>query len=373
MISATGIQDQEFAVGSVGRSVNNPAVARRRDLGTRPGCDRNPPFGTSVAVRSAEIARFDPVDGNRQHALGGRKSDRRGEPAGILEGRKIRPGVAQGAALLGTTRRARCAVEPALEPADQIFEIIGLARQLGGALALRFELLFGLALVLLPLVDQQGHAILLDRQRHEIAGQAVPLGRRLRAHAHQIAQFAGQRLGLDPHLRHDRAQQHGGAHRFERVLRLHHQGRRQAPADALEGGKHFDDDGTAAVERLADRRFAVDQLLQAGFGARNPALDRPDAGGGVDQRLIELAAILADRIDLVAQRLLALERLPLLGANRIEFLVALPDVVEGGLLRRCRADRQRERTRRHHGEQLSRAGGMANGAGHMTQMTCSSP
>ena len=97
-----------------------------------------------------------------------------------------------------------------------------------------------------------------------------------------------------------------------------------------------------------------------------------DAAGRVDQRLIELAAILADRIDLVPQRLLALERLLLLGTNRAQLLVALLDVIEGGILRRRRAERQRKRTCRHHDEQRSRAGGMANGGGHMRQMTCSS-
>ena len=54
---------------------------------------------------------------------------------------------------------------------------------------------------------------------------------------------------------------------------------------------------------------AVDNLSQAlallrvgsknWFGRRNPSLDRTDAGRGVDQRLIELAAVLADRGDLL--------------------------------------------------------------------------
>src|SRR5689334_11026303 len=56
MIPAAGIQDQEFAVGTIGRGVDHPAIAGRGDLGARPGDDGNALLVTSAAIRSSEIA-----------------------------------------------------------------------------------------------------------------------------------------------------------------------------------------------------------------------------------------------------------------------------------------------------------------------------
>ena len=53
--------------------------------------------------------------------------------------------------------------------------------------------------------------------------------------------------------------------------------------------------------------------------------------GAVDQGLIELAVIGADRLDLVLELGLSIGGLLLLGADRFELLVALAQRIEGGL------------------------------------------
>src|SRR6266545_4615419 len=98
MISATGVEDQELAVGSVGGGVDNPPVAGGRDLRAGAGGDRNPPLVTTMAVRSPEIAGLDAVDRHRQLSLGRRERHGGPKAAGIVKGGEA--GVAGGAALL---------------------------------------------------------------------------------------------------------------------------------------------------------------------------------------------------------------------------------------------------------------------------------
>ena len=58
------------------------------------------------------------------------------------------------------------------------------------------------------------------------------------------------------------------------------------------------------------------------WAMRSSTLD--DARGGIDQLLVELAPVVADRFDLALELGLVLQRPALLGAERFEFLVALP-------------------------------------------------
>src|SRR5260370_172134 len=70
MIPAPGIEDQELSVAAKRPGVNNPAITRRCDLGSGPGCQRNAFFYATSAVGTAKIANLDAV--NRELiALGG--------------------------------------------------------------------------------------------------------------------------------------------------------------------------------------------------------------------------------------------------------------------------------------------------------------
>ena len=92
---------------------------------------------------------------------------------GSLKRGKIGPGriVLDRRALgaLGAGRR----IEILFELGDQILERVDLVRQVGGALALGFERLFGGGLLLLPLVDENVHAQLLATEQIEVMRQAV--------------------------------------------------------------------------------------------------------------------------------------------------------------------------------------------------------
>ena len=88
------------------------------------------------------------------------------------------------------TRAARAVpIEIALEPADQILEIVGLARQFGrraGARPPRASSMLGL--LLLPLLDQQRQPQALVGQPSEVAVQALALVGDVLAHARKLAQ-----------------------------------------------------------------------------------------------------------------------------------------------------------------------------------------
>src|SRR5258707_1459587 len=66
MIPATGIEDQELSVAAEGTGVNNPAVTRCCDLGSRPGCQRNALFDATRTVGTAQIANLEPINRQRE-------------------------------------------------------------------------------------------------------------------------------------------------------------------------------------------------------------------------------------------------------------------------------------------------------------------
>ena len=155
------------------------------------------------------------------------------------------------------------AVEPLLELADEVLEVVDLMRQVRGALPLRVKRLFGGGLFLLPLVDQHVEAQLLVRECGEVARQFGVFGVDVLAHAQQLGEIAGERIGLRAHLRHHGAEHDRGAHRLQRILGPHHERRRRLPADALQGGEDFDDHGAAFVERGFENMFPLVERLQA--------------------------------------------------------------------------------------------------------------
>src|SRR6266404_5740926 len=90
MIAATDVQDQELSVGSIGRSVNNPTIARCGDLGSRSGPDRNPLLIAPGPIRSPKFTYFGTADRQRQPAFGGNKGYCGHHSGWIVECRKDR-------------------------------------------------------------------------------------------------------------------------------------------------------------------------------------------------------------------------------------------------------------------------------------------
>src|SRR5258708_34723608 len=88
MISAASVQDQELSVGPERSRIDDPAVGRRRHLGTSTACDRNALLGSTEAVRRAELANLDAAQRQPQPALGSRESDGRRQAAGVVERRE---------------------------------------------------------------------------------------------------------------------------------------------------------------------------------------------------------------------------------------------------------------------------------------------
>ncbi len=77
----------------------------------------------------------------------------------------------------------------------------------------------------------------------------------------------------------------------------------------------------------------VSSGCRPGFGVADPGFDAAHLGGDVDQLLVQLAAILADRGDFGFEPFLGVGRALLLGAGGLEFLLALPDDVGRGVVR----------------------------------------
>ena len=80
---------------------------------------------------------------------------------------------------------------------------------------------------------------------------------------------------------------------------------------------------------LRSERSVLVQRLEAVLAVGDAGLDVAQPGSGVDQRLVQLAAVEADGVDLVAEPGRGLGGLFLLRADRFELLVALADGVDG--------------------------------------------
>ncbi len=97
------------------------------------------------------------------------KRNRGREPAGILQSGQVG---ARGIFLDGAGIEAGLpggAVEPLLELADEVLEVVDLVGEVRGVLPLCVQGLLDGGLLLLPLVDQHVEAQLLMRQRGEVA------------------------------------------------------------------------------------------------------------------------------------------------------------------------------------------------------------
>ncbi|MEY9281844.1 hypothetical protein ABIA03_003036 [Bradyrhizobium yuanmingense] len=112
---------------------------------------------------------------------------------------------------------------------------------------------------------------------------------------------------------------------MQRILGPHQQRRRRAPAGALQGRQHLDDVGTARIQRSAHLLLAAVQRSQPRFGLVDLGFHGAHIGGGVDQLLIELGAVLAERGDLGLQLGLRFFRASLPRARGLQLLLALLD------------------------------------------------
>jgi hypothetical protein len=156
------------------------------------------------------------------------------------------------------------------------------------------------------------------------------------AHARQIGEIAGQRIGLCPHFRHDGTERDGGTHRLQCVFRLDQKRGRRLPPDTLEGCQNLNDDVAAICERFLKQMFLIVEWQETRPGRLDTGFDVADTCGGVDQLLVELGSILTQRLDFAPELGLAVCRIALLGAHRIEFLILLLERVRAGRRRRCR-------------------------------------
>src|SRR5580700_3195820 len=257
----------------------------------------------------------------------------------------------------------------ALELGDQIFEIVRLPGQEHRALTLGIERLFGLGLLFLPFLDQEGHALLVGGKCGHITAERLPFDPHIGTHPGEFQEVGRKRVGFAAHFRQYGAQQHGGAHGKQRVVRRRHDGGRRPAADALERRQDLRDDGAAALERFAHRALFVFELLQSRFGGGDVVLGEPQPAGGGEQRLVELAPIFPERRNLALEHRLRVGGLALLRLQRVEFLLARGLVGRGGRLLRHGDRREPRRQDRpdHKADESARGDAARRDGGHVTR------
>ena len=120
-------------------------------------------------------------------------------------------------------------------------------------------------------------------------------------------------------------------------------------ADALQSRQHLADDGAPSFERLADAALVFVERFEPRFGRGDLRFDAADAAGGIDQVLVELAAVGADLFDLALERGFGFDRFSLRVTRGLEVLVVLFEGVELFRLAVLR-DLRRTFLRQHGGE-----------------------
>ena len=188
--------------------------------------------------------------------------------------------------------------------------------------ALGVERLLGFGLLALALLDEHGHPRSFLRKCGEITAECLPFGGYFGTYSHEFGKVGDQRVDLDLHVGQHRAEQDRGAHRLQRIFRAHQQRGRRVAADPLQRREHLGDHRAAAGERAADRSSRCSRACcSRALGRRDALLDGADVGGRADQQRIELAAVLADRVELGLELGGELGRPLLLGLDLFQFLL----------------------------------------------------
>ena len=132
------------------------------------------PFAFHRRRRNAPNSRiFTPFTGKRRCPRVAAKATAGNQAARVLERGEVGPGgVVLDRTRLGA-RRAGGGIEARFELGDEVLEAVDLARQVGGALAVRRQAPARSPLASLPLVDQNVHTQLLAPEQIEIARQTL--------------------------------------------------------------------------------------------------------------------------------------------------------------------------------------------------------
>ena len=342
MISAAGIEDQELSVGSERSGIHDPAIARGRDLARRPGSRSRGLFRCRRSRRARRIRGSGAVDRQRQRALARRRRRSRARAGpGSLQRARGWPSV--GPALPGPPRaaaRAAAAISCSSWPIRSL-RLSACRASCGGPLRAppRAPSRFRLACAGAPATSTVMR-VLSSRKCGEITAEAVAFGSNFAAHAHEFGEIGDQRVGLDLHVGQHRAEQDRGAHRLQRILRANQQGRRR-PAARCAAGPRAPRRSRRGGWRASGGRVSSLPLsaVEPLFGRGDAVLDVADAcAAELDQRRVELAAVLADRVDLGLELGGEVGGLLLLGLDLVQLL--LPRAL-GGLRRATAVARRR--------------------------------
>ncbi len=187
-----------------------------------------------------------------------------------------------------------------------------------------------LVLLRLLLVDEKFNARALFVKRREVGRDCFLLLGDLRLQRRQRAEIRRERLGLDVELRHNGAEQDRAAHRRERVLGLHGNGRGRLGADPLQGREHLGNHAAARVERGADALFVLGKTREPGLAVGDTAFEPGDAFAGLHEVFGERSPVEVERRHLVGELLLPLGAQLHLLAQRLELL--LPRLDAAGLV-----------------------------------------
>ena len=167
----------------------------------------------------------------------------------------------------------------------------------------------------------------------QLAGELASLGCLCFFDARQVRQLDLKLVGLASQLRQHSSKGHRGSYRFDGVFRPNKDGGRRPVSDALQCRQYLGNQRAPAIQRPANAGFAAIELSQINLRGRNPFLIGANPRSSIDQRLIELAAIVGDHIVFGRKPLLGFRRFALFGPDRIKFLIVLFDRVERGRVR----------------------------------------
>ncbi len=109
---------------------------------------------------------------------------------------------------------------------------------------------------------------------------------------------------------------------MQRVFGPDHKGARGMPTDPLQGRQDFGDDAASLFQRRPQRLLPIVERLETRLRLRDPLFHGHHTRRGLDELLIEFAAVVADRFDLTLEPRLVLERPTLLGADGFQLLIA---------------------------------------------------